>query len=88
MDETQEKIRKINTLIFTCLPQRRKNPVFSFFVNNLSRAAVRGFSWRQVAHPTQFSLLCQHTSVARPTRSVTAGTSVNNRNKNNTPFHD
>jgi hypothetical protein len=29
-------------LIFACLPQRRKNRVFSFFVINLNRAVITG----------------------------------------------
>ncbi len=35
---TEQKIRKINSLIFGCSPQRRKNHAFSFFVSNLKPA--------------------------------------------------
>jgi hypothetical protein len=37
MGELQVKIRKIKALIFACLLQRRKNSVFSFFVNKLGK---------------------------------------------------
>ncbi|WP_330984808.1 MULTISPECIES: hypothetical protein [Enterobacterales] len=39
----EQKIRKINSLIFGCSPQRRKNHAFSFFVSNLAGAFSSGF---------------------------------------------
>ncbi|WP_330982742.1 MULTISPECIES: hypothetical protein [Enterobacterales] len=38
-----KKIRKINSLIFGCLPQRRKNHAFSFFVSKIMNVVA---GWR------------------------------------------
>ncbi|WP_330982556.1 MULTISPECIES: hypothetical protein [Enterobacterales] len=39
----EQKIRKINSLIFGCSPQRRKNHAFSFFVSNLKALLSSAF---------------------------------------------